>query len=92
MTYTDWKRISALVIGVVALNVDGLKLSTAAQVTSLAQAFPLPANGTLPLKSWTPVASALVSSGPTSVPLPLRQTVHVFQQTFPITPYGTKGN
>ena len=92
VNYTDWKRISALVIGVVALNVDSLKVATAAQVTSLASAFPLPASGVLPLKSWTPVANTLVTLGPTTVPLPLRQTVHVFQQTFPITPYGTKGN
>jgi hypothetical protein len=92
VNYIDWSRIASLVVAVVALDVNSLNTATAQQITKLSQVFPLPTttNGTTPLTLWAAQADALGSTGPTSVPLPLRQAVRVFQESFPITPYGTQ--
>lgn len=89
--YTNWQRISAIVVGVVALNTNALTTASAAQVTTIANAFGLPAAGAPPLAAWTATANNLGATGPSSVPLPLRQSVRVYQQFFPLTPYGAQG-
>ena len=93
VSYIDLKRIAAIVVGVVAINADSAKTATSGQILTIAQQFAQPTNGVLPLNSWTSVADGLASNNAvSSVPLSIRQAVHVFQQTFPITPYGMKGN
>jgi prepilin-type N-terminal cleavage/methylation domain-containing protein len=85
----DRNRISSLIIGLVAMDPETLtnqKLD-ADQVTTLADCFPTPSDGELPVGKWTSIcenASAL----PSSIPLPARQSLRVFQRAFPITPYG----
>ena len=91
VNYTNWQRISALVVGVVALNTDALTMANAAEVSVLANTFTQPNAGALPLASWTTTANTLAASGPTSVPLPIRESVRVYQQSFPLTPYGAQG-
>jgi len=83
----DLARISALVVGVVALDLDTAKVLEPAQIESLAGAFPDPdASDSLPARIWEPLA-ANPDGLPGSVPLQARQAVRVFQRFFPVTPF-----
>jgi type II secretory pathway pseudopilin PulG len=84
----DLSRISAIVVGIVVIDLNSLMLLTSTQVTSLGNAFPVPANGNLPVPSWGPIANA-PSSLPASIPLPARQALRVFQRFYPVTPFAS---
>jgi hypothetical protein len=85
----DLERISSIVVGLVALDPETLKLLNDAQTLSLASAFATPSSGT-PMALWSPLAEN-VSTLPAAIPLPARQAVHIFQRSFPVNPFGSKG-
>jgi len=90
--YLDLTRISALVVGLVVIDLESLRPVTVGQVILLGNAFPTPADGDnkTPLQEWTPLANA-PSLLPGSVPLPARQAVRVYERIYPITPFPTQG-
>ena len=82
------RHISALIVGLVAMNPDTQKLVNAAQVKALAERFATPDQGVLPVAAWGGIADN-VSGLPADIPLPARQSLRVFQRAFPITPFGS---
>ena len=90
--FVDLSRISAIVIGMVAIDLESLKFLSPADVTNFAGIFPDLLNDELPCQKWSPLAES-ASSNPAinSIPLPARQSVRVFQRFFPITPFASKG-
>lgn len=89
-SYVDVNRIASLVIGLVVVDVVSLKLLDKDQVDALAGAFSNPPNeGELPIKAWMTATSNLANL-PSSVPLPARQAVRLYQRFYPITPYGSR--
>lgn len=88
--YVDPSRISSLVVGVVSIDPEKLKTLTPSILNTLASAFTgVPAQGQLPVAKWMADTGNLAGL-PNSVPLPVRQSVRVYQRFFPITPYGTR--
>lgn len=87
--YIDLNRISALVVGLVTIDINSQTLVNAAQVNALASVFVVPANGITLNASWAPIA-ADVTQMPVSVPMPVRQTIRVTERYFPITPFSTQ--
>lgn len=83
----DRSQISSLVVGLVAIDPEVIKRLNSSQVSALADCFPTPSNGELPVSTWTPI-SENATALPPAVPLPARQSLRVFQRAFPITPYG----
>ncbi|PTX96711.1 hypothetical protein DB345_05880 [Spartobacteria bacterium LR76] len=83
----DLSRVSSLIVGVVAIDPDGVKRLKASEVTALATSFPVPQTGQYPVAVWSPIAEN-VGGLPSGVPLFARQSVRVFQRAFPINPYG----
>lgn len=81
--HVDVSRIAGLLVGVVALDLRSLNLLDPGQVSALAAAFPVPANGVLPLARWVPIAEN-PDAMPTTIPLTARQGVRVFQRYFPL--------
>ncbi len=88
-TVIDLSRISALVVGLVVIDLNSLRLLSATQVTTLGSAFAIPANDTLPVPFWGPSAAS-PDSLPSSVPLPARQSLRIFQRFYPITPFVSR--
>jgi prepilin-type N-terminal cleavage/methylation domain-containing protein len=86
-TQIDRSQISSLIVGLVAMDPESLKHLDAAQVTALAVCFPTPSDGELPVSKWTSICDNTAAL-PTTVPLPARQSLRVFQRAFPITPFG----
>jgi hypothetical protein len=92
----DVSRISALVVGLVVIDLNSLRLLNATQVTALGSAFTVPAVSAqatintlpLPVSYWEPKAET-PSLLPSSVPLPALQSLRVFQRFYPITPYAS---
>lgn len=82
----DVARISALIVGIVAMDPRAMELLDDSQVGAIAAAFPAPETGRLPLALWASIADN-PNSFPASIPLPARQAPRVFQRAFPITPY-----
>jgi prepilin-type N-terminal cleavage/methylation domain-containing protein len=87
----DLSRISALVVGLVVIDLDSLRLLNADQVNALAAAFPVPTQNPqpLPVAAWGSTATQ-PSSLPSSVPLAARQSVRVFQRFYPIHPFASR--
>jgi prepilin-type N-terminal cleavage/methylation domain-containing protein len=85
----DYSRVSALIIGFVAVDDNSLKMLTGSQINSLSAAFVYPANGETPLKKWSPLADNPAAL-PNTVPLPARQALKVFQRAYPINPVGSR--
>jgi type II secretory pathway pseudopilin PulG len=83
----DRSLISSLIVGLVALDPEAQKLINATQIATLADCFPLPPDGELPVSNWTPICDNAAAL-PASIPLPARQALRVFQRAFPITPFG----
>lgn len=83
----DHRRISCLVIGLVALNEASLDLLTPSEVKELADTFFLPTPGQLPSQTWDPQVTALINSS-SAIPLPSRQALRVYQRFFPLHPFG----
>lgn len=85
--YVDTRRIAALVVGLVTIDPARLKLTNAAQREALAGAFTAtPAAGEMPVARWMR-DTAKLSTLPESAPLPVRQSVRVFQRSFPLSPF-----
>ena len=90
--FVDLSRISAIIIGMVAIDLESLKFLSAADVTNFAGIFPDPVSDELPCQKWNPLAESAASNPAISaIPLPARQGVRVFQRFFPITPFASKG-
>ena len=91
-TYVDLSRVSALVIGLVVIDLESLRLASADQVALLGNAFPTPADGAnrTPVQVWTATANAAFSL-PESIPLQVRQAVRVYERTYPVTSFPTQG-
>ena len=88
--YIDLTRISAIVVGVVAIDLKSLTSLNNTQVTALGGIFTTPANNAPPLEAWVPIANgAATNSALSSVPLPTRQAVRIFQRFYPIYPFPT---
>ena len=88
--YVDLTRVSAIVVGAVAIDLQNLQLLNAAQVSALSAAFPTPTmTNSPPAQSWVPLA-ANVANLPTSVPLPARQSVRVLQRFYPVANFARK--
>lgn len=86
----DAGRISSLVVALVSIDPDSLKFLSASQVADLAGAFPDPAAiDELPAHLWVPKANN-ADELPTTVPLPARQSLRVFQRFYPVTPFSSK--
>jgi Tfp pilus assembly protein FimT len=91
-TYIDPTRISAILVGVVVIDPEKSKLLTPAQAQTLAQAFELSAtsladtSNPLPVGKWMAATQDLANL-PSSVPLPVRQSVRLYQRFFPVTPF-----
>lgn len=93
--YIDLSRISAIVVGVVAVDVDSLKLLNADDAASLSAKFtvpttPDPITGLMPMpvQAWTPLIQQLITSPTAPGRLPVRQALRVYQRVYPINPYG----
>lgn len=88
--YIDLTRVSSLIVGVAAIDLESLRLlkSSPSQVIDLANAFPVPPVNSSPLQSWSVIAKD-ISMMPSALPLPVRQSVRVFQRSYPITPLGS---
>jgi prepilin-type N-terminal cleavage/methylation domain-containing protein len=86
VNYVDIKRIAAIIVGLVVIDTHNLALLTPTETSTLAGMFTVPAANTLPVASWTPVVNSLVGSLSTAVPLPVLQTVHVYQRAYLINP------
>jgi len=87
----DLSRISALVVGLVVMDLDSLRLLNADQVNALAAAFPVPTQNPLPLPvaAWGPTATKPTNL-PSSVPLAARQSLRVFQRFYVIHPFASR--
>jgi len=85
IAYLDINRISSIVVGVVAIDLDSLRLLNASQVETLASHFPALSMNTLPVSAWKTASDTAASTG---IPLPAAQAVRVFQRFYPITSYG----
>lgn len=90
--YVDLSRISAVVVGLVAIDLNSQLLASASQLGDLSGAFNTPGNNVnqTPVQAWAPIANK-VNSMPATVPLPVRQAVRVYEHFFPITPFTAKG-
>jgi prepilin-type N-terminal cleavage/methylation domain-containing protein len=86
----DLSRISSLVVGLAVTDDNSLKLLTVTTADALHNAFTqsIP-TGELPLKKWMADTSNLANL-PSTVPLPVRQSVRLYQRFYPLTPYGTR--
>ncbi len=90
--FADLSRISAFVVGMVSIDLESLKLLSEADVTNFAGIFSAPVSDELPCQKWSPLAESATSNPAlSSIPLPARQGVRVFQRFFPITPFAGKG-
>ena len=90
VNYIDLSRISTLVIGLVALDLQTLRLLNASQITTLGNAFAIPQNQLPPLRTWSSKAESAASDPSLStVPLAARQAVRVFERCYPVTPFTT---
>lgn len=89
--YIDLNRVSAIVVGLVTVDGENLRLLSAAQAVQLGNAFAIPADSDnkTPVQAWM-ATSNNVNSLPSSVPLPVRQAVRVYERTYPITPFTTQ--
>ncbi len=87
----DLSRISAIVVGIVVLDMNTLRLANADQTKSLASAFPVPVSNKLPVQAWSAIAND-VTATPAAVPVQVRQALRVFERLYPVTPFGTKEN
>lgn len=85
----DLTRISALVIGIVVIDLNNLVLLNAAQITDLSAVFGVPSTDTLPVAAWGPTVGNPTLL-PSTVPLPVRQSLRVFQRFYPITPFASR--
>ena len=89
----DFSRVSALVVGVVAVDLNSVRLldkSTAAsQLTDLAEVFGVPQMDELPVQVWGDIANN-PSALPGSLPLPVRQAVRVFERVYPLNSFPRK--
>lgn len=83
----DPGRIAALIVGVVAMDPQSAELLEDSQVAALADGFPSPADGELPVAKWAAIADN-PANFPSSIPLPARQSLRVFQRAFPVNPYS----
>jgi hypothetical protein len=81
-------RISAIVVGLVAVDADSLKLLTAGEAAALSSQFVVPSAGEMPVAKWSPVINNIISAGATSPPLSVRQALRVYQRVYPINPFG----
>jgi prepilin-type N-terminal cleavage/methylation domain-containing protein len=90
VNYVDLSRISAVIVGLVVLDLKTLNLANASQINTLVATFPVPANGQLPVQAWFVTANNVSATG-ASVPLPVRKALRVFERCYPLTPFGTKG-
>lgn len=88
--YVDVNGIASLVVGVVAIDTESLRSLSAQNVADLAAAFPVPADGQLPVKSWASIAGN-PNSFPSSIPLPARQALRVYQRAYPVYPFAQNG-
>ncbi len=98
-TYVDLSRVSAIIVGLVAVDPDVVKRLTDQNIKDLAVLFPTPSsmlspsdNVQLPVGVWAPIAAdePTISTKAASVPMPARQSLRVFQRAFSINPYGSK--
>ncbi|PAW78166.1 MAG: hypothetical protein B9S32_08200 [Verrucomicrobia bacterium Tous-C9LFEB] len=89
--YIDLNRVSAIIIGLVTVDGESLRLLNAAQTVLLGNAFATPtdSDNKTPVQAWTATANA-VNALPATVPLPVRQSVRVYERTYPITPFTTQ--
>ncbi|PTY06033.1 hypothetical protein DB346_01320 [Verrucomicrobia bacterium LW23] len=87
VAYVDTDRISSIVVGVVALDLESLRLLNAAQVMALAQHFGGVPMNSVPVAAWRAASDNAVLSG---VPPRAAQSVRVFQRFYPMTPNGSK--
>jgi prepilin-type N-terminal cleavage/methylation domain-containing protein len=89
----DLKRISAIIVGVVVVDLQNLTLLNNTQVSALANAFATPTTSQdlnqTPAQLWIPVSDQ-VAALPSTVPLPARQALRVFQRFFPITSFASQ--
>lgn len=88
--YVDLSRISALVVGLVAVDNNSLRPLSSTQITDLANAFATPSDGKLPSRTWVPLSNDPTLM-PSSVPLAIRQAVRIFERCYPINPYPAPG-
>ena len=80
----DPTRIGAIVVGLVVIDPEKLKLLDAASVNLLSAAFANPpAQDQLPVAKWMADTANLVDL-PATVPIPIRQSVRVYQRFFPL--------
>lgn len=85
-SYVDPARIGSLIVGLVVIDPERLKLLDAGAIDTLAAAFSqTPDPGQLPVARWMEDTDHLASL-PASVPLPARQSVRLYQRSFPLTP------
>ncbi len=89
-TYLDLNRIASLVVGLVVVDGEALKILDSVSTTTLASSFiSTPNDGILPMDAWMKATQNLTKL-PDSIPLPVRQSVRLYQRFYPITPYGSR--
>jgi hypothetical protein len=91
--YVDLSHVSAVVVGLVAIDLQTLQLLNASQVTAMAGAFASPTvTNTLPAQTWAPLAAngTYLAKTVTGVPPRALQALRVYQRLYPVTPFGRK--
>jgi len=83
--YIDLSRISAIVVGLVTVDLESLKLLNASDAAALSAKFQVPITGQMPVAAWTPIINTLIAASAPG-PLPVRQSLRVSQRVYPITP------
>jgi len=86
VNYLDLSRISAIVVGLVTVDLDSLKLLNAGDAAALSGKFTIPVAGTMPVAAWTPVINNLIANSSAPGILPVRQSLRVYQRVYPINP------
>jgi len=84
--YIDLSRISAIVVGLVTVDLDSLKLLNASDAAALSAKFQVPITGQMPVAAWTPIINTLIANSLAPGILPVRQALRVNQRFYPINP------
>lgn len=81
------RRVAAMVVGLVAIDLESVKQLDVSQSKALSDAFSgVPAMNQMPVSKW--MADTQDMTGlPAVIPLPVRQAVRVYQRTFLLNPF-----
>jgi prepilin-type N-terminal cleavage/methylation domain-containing protein len=80
----DLARLASIVVGIAATDLESRKLLNEDSINTMIEAFPDLKDGELPVEVWGPIAEN--PDNFPEVPLPVVQSIRVYQRAFPISP------